>query len=192
MFRLLDEAVKEGKSFCAELEINLEQALEANDVFEKVSLFEGWEDRLLASDENRKNFKVYENTIRSLYEASKPEVLGQPIVRMVSVFQYLRGVLDSVIERQDIDSAVQRVGGLLDESLVVEMREVKTGFRIAQSGKTSDLSKIDFEKLKGEFKAASYKNIEITDLRSFLESKLEEMLNQNSEQGEGFVSSYRI
>ena len=179
LFRLLDEAVKEGKSFCAELEINLEQALEANDVFEKVSLFEGWADRLLASDENRKNFKVYENTIRSLYEASKPEVLGQPIVRMVSVFQYLRGVLDSVIERQDIDSAVQRVGGLLDESLVVEMREVKTGFRIAQSGKTWDLSKIDFEKLKGEFKAASYKNIEITDLRSFLESKLEEMLNQN-------------
>ena len=41
-----------------------------------------------------------------------------------------------------------------------------------------DLSKIDFEKLKGEFKAASYKNIEITDLRSFL-GKLEEMLNQN-------------
>ena len=40
-----------------------------------------------------------------------------------------------MIERQDIDSAVQRVGGLLDESLVVEMREVKTGFRIAQSGR---------------------------------------------------------
>ena len=42
-----------------------------------------------------------------------------------------------------------------------------------------DLSKIDFDKLKDEFKKATYKNIEINDLRSFLEEKLQQMLSQN-------------
>jgi len=42
------------------------------------------------------------------------------------------------------------------------------------------LSKIDFDKLKEEFKEKEYKNIEIADLRSFIESKLEMMLRDNS------------
>jgi type I restriction enzyme R subunit len=45
---------------------------------------------------------VYENTITSLYEACKPEILGQPVVRNVAVFQYLRGVVESIIEQQDV------------------------------------------------------------------------------------------
>jgi type I restriction enzyme R subunit len=53
-------------------------------------------------------------------------------------------------------------------------------FRITQSGKTWDLSKINFEKLKEEFRQAKYKNIEIADLRAFLQHKLELMLQQNA------------
>ena len=49
-------------------------------------------------------FAVYENTITSLYEACKPEILGSPVVRSVAVFQYLRGVVDSIIEQKDIDA----------------------------------------------------------------------------------------
>jgi hypothetical protein len=51
---------------------------------------------------------------------------------------------------------------------------------ITQSGKTWDLSKIDFEKLKEDFKTATYKNIEITDLRAFIQQKLDQMLQQNA------------
>ena len=47
-------------------------------------------------------------------------VLGSPIVRSVAVFQYLRGVLDAIIEQTDIDAVALRVGELLDESLVVD------------------------------------------------------------------------
>ena len=49
-----------------------------------------------------------------------------------------------------------------------------------RSGKTWDLSKIDFEKLKEDFKASSHKNIEIADLRAFIQKKLEQMLKQNA------------
>ena len=106
---------------------------------------------LLTKDEWRKGFAVYENTITGLYEACKPEILGKPTVRSVAVFQYLRGVLDAIIDQTDIDAVGVRVGELLDESLIVDRstvaHEPSSQFRIAQSAKDWDLSKIDFEKL---------------------------------------------
>ena len=182
LFRLLEEAIKEGKKYCSSKSVHIDKALENDDVFEKVGLFKEWADRLLHQDEWRKHFGVLENTITALYEANKPEILGQPIVRTVAVFQYLRGVIDSIIEQADIESAVRKIADLLDESLIVSDAKVKdaaTGFKINQSGKTWDLSKIDFDNLRDEFKKTEYKNIQITDLRAFLEKKVADMLSRN-------------
>jgi type I restriction enzyme R subunit len=185
LFRLLDEAIEQGSAFCTERGIALDEVLATYDVFSKVELFETWADALLAKDEWRKSFNVYENTITALYEASKPEVLGQPIVRKVAVFQYLRGVIDSIIEQQDIDSAVKQINELLDESVIVDdtnfrrVKEAKQGYKIEQKGQGWDLSKVNFDKLNEDFGAATYKNIEIADLRAFVEKKLDDMLNQN-------------
>ena len=67
-----------------------------------------------------------------------------------------------------------RIGELLDESVVVDeaeafkARQHSAEYQIIQKGKTWDLSKINFEKLQEEFKQATYKNIEIADLRAFI------------------------
>ena len=84
-------------------------------------------------------------------------------MRSVAVFQYLRGVLDSIIEQKDIDSVALRIGELLDESLAVNnadrIQQDAARFRITQSGKTWAMSTLNFEKLKEEFKHTTYKNI---------------------------------
>lgn len=185
LFVLLDEAVEQGRLFCRERGIDIDAALKMSDVFKQVSLFEKWADTLLFKDEWRQSFKVFENTITALYEACKPEIIGRPIVRNVTIFQYLRGVIDSIVQQQDIDSATQRINDLLDESVIVDdeqfnqAKESTTGYRIRQKGGSWDLSRIDFDKLKADFKQAVYKNIEIADLRAFLEKKLQEMLGRN-------------
>ena len=185
LYRLLDEAIAQGRDFCDAIGIHLDQALRSSDIFQKVGLFEDWANTLLYKDEYRKTFSVHENTIRGLYEASKPEILGQPVVRAVAVFQYLRGVVDSIIQQQDIESAVRRIGELLDESVVVDdagyaaVKEAGMGFRMQQQGQSWDLSTIDFDKLREEFKQTAYKNIKIADLRAFLEKKVKEMLSKN-------------
>lgn len=184
LFKLLDDAIAEGKSFCAGLGIDLAVLFQTKDVFKNVGKFEDYANKLLAKDEWRKGFAVYENTITGLYEACKPEILGSPSVRSVAVFQYLRGVLDAIIDQTDIDAVALRVGELLDESLVVDssgaFKDNKLEIRIKQSGKTWDLSKINFDKLKEDFKATPHRNIEIADLRAFIQKKLEQMLKQNS------------
>ncbi len=186
LFVLLADAIEQASSFCAERDIAVNDALASTDVFKQVGLFAGWADTLLSKDEWRQSFNVYENTITALYEACKPEILGNAIVRKVALFQYLRGVIDSVIQQQDIDTATRRINELLDESVIVDdekftgVKEGKGGWKITQKGKAWDLSKIDFEQLKQDFKQAQYKNVEIADLRAFLDKKLQDMLKQNS------------
>jgi len=87
-FRLLDDAIEQGLAFCHEKEVALREVLESADVFEKLGRFNVYANALLANDEWRKGFNVYENTISSLYEACKPEIMGrgkQSRVREVAV-----------------------------------------------------------------------------------------------------------
>ncbi|MBL1141587.1 MAG: type I restriction endonuclease subunit R [Proteobacteria bacterium] len=186
LFELLDKAINEGMSYAEECGIDLKEVMGNEDIFSKVSKFNEYADILLGRDEWRKTFNVYENTVSSLYEACKPEILGQAVVRDVAVFQYLRGVIDSVIQQADIDKVAVRVSELLDESIVVDddkksLRDPTKSpqYQIIKKGKNWDLSKIDFDKLKEDFKKATYKNIEISDLKVFVEKKIEQMLNVN-------------
>lgn len=186
LFDLLDGAITEGLAFCESNAVPLRAALAREDVFTKLGQFSDYADTLLASEELRKSFNVFENTITSLYEACKPEVLSMGKGRMVSAFQYLRGVMDAIVGQTDVQSAVQRLGELLDESVVVDNAETfkakqfEAEYQIVQRGRSWDLSKVNVEKLREEFKQAPHRNIAIADLRSFIEKKLAEMLAQNS------------
>jgi type I restriction enzyme R subunit len=185
LFRLLDEAIAQGLAFTAKHGLHLDEIAEKGDIFKQVAAFEDYADRLLLKDEHRKAFAVHENTITALYQACKPEVLGRPVVRSVAVFQYLRGVIDAHVQQADITDVAQKIGEMLDASLVVDKSRVKEPgaeetFAITKRGKVWDLSRIDFDKLKKEFRQADHRNIEIADLRAFLEKKLEDMLRQNA------------
>ncbi len=185
LFTLLDDAIEQARLFCQEREINLNAVLVQNDVFGNISLFNKYVDLLLSNDAWRKNFYVYENTVSSLYEACKPEAFEQPPRPLIPVIQYLRGVVDTCIHQADIDDVTKKIAELLDESVVVDNAEKfvhedhKASYEIIQKGKSWDLSKIDFDKLRKEFKQATYKNIEIADMRAFIEEKLRQMIEQN-------------
>lgn len=185
LFVLLHQAVDEGFAFCRTNGVDLETIILESDIFKNIERFKSFANTLLGNEEQRKAFSVYENTITALYEAAKPEIIGNKIVRSVAAFEYLRGVIDAIIEQQDVDKISRRISDLLDESVVVEdAKGFKTAaagpeFQIVQKGSTWDLSKTDFEKLKDEFKDKEYKNIEIADIRVFLEHKIDQMLNEN-------------
>ena len=185
LFTLLDDALNQGKAFCHTLNIDLGSVLASEEVLRNIEVFKEFADRLLERDDWKKEFFVYENTITALYEACKPEILSDGSRPLVFVFQYLRGIIDSIIQMKDIDSAKLRISDLLDQSIVTAKEELflkrpKPEYRITRKGKTWDLGKMDFERLKSEFRYKKYKNIEITDLRSFIEERLEKMIQQNT------------
>jgi len=185
LFTLLDDAVEQALAYCTAIGVGLRDVLATEDIFTKVGLFNEFANTLLSNDELRRTFYVYENTVSALYEACKPEVLGRNKVRVVAALAYLRGVTEALVEQQDIDKVAQRVAELLDESVVVnnaegfKAKEYEAQYQIIKRGRTWDLSRIDFDKLRQDFGAAVYKNIEIADLRGFIAHKLELMLAQN-------------
>ena len=184
LFDLLDDAILQGKNFCESLEINLDEVVKAGTAFEKIGVFSKFADTILKKDENWKQFKVFENTISSLYEACKPEILQGQFRPLVPVFQYLRGIIDSIIGEKNIEEVKQKINELLDQSVITAndekfAKQYITDFQIIKKGKLLDLSKIDFDKLKVEFKDREYKNIEIANLREFIEHKLKVMLEEN-------------
>ena len=186
LFTLLDDAIAQAVNFCHERDIHLQAIVDDGDTFKNIAKFEQFADTLLSKDEWRKSFYVYDNTVSSLYEACKPEILRQPHRPLIAVIQYLRGVIDAHIEKADIDDVNQKIAELLDESLVVDkaegftVREHKAEYQIVQKGKKWDLSKIDFDKLREDFAEVKHKNIEIAELRAFIEDKLRQMLEQKS------------
>ena len=187
---LLDDAIQQALAHCDASGIGLRTVLEKGEVFEKLGVFNQLADTLLASDEVRRTFYVYESTVSSLYEACKPEVLGLGKTRTVAALAYLRGIAQALVEQQDIDKVAARVSALLDESIVVnsneghKVKDFEAEYAVIKRGRTWDLSKIDFDKLRQDFGKAIYKNIEIADLRGFIARKLELMLAQNSTRGQ--------
>ena len=183
LFVLLDEAIAQGLAFCRSHDIELETLTQQNDIFQNLSQFDDYANILLSRDEWRKEFAVYENTITSLCEACKPEILSQPRP-LVAVFQYLRGVIESHLGNADIDAVTTKITDLLDEIVVSKSngfraKEYGAEYKILQQSHTWDLSQTDFEQLKTDFKQVKHKHIKIADLRSFLAQKINQMLQRN-------------
>ncbi|HPM29887.1 MAG TPA: type I restriction endonuclease subunit R [Chryseolinea sp.] len=193
LYVLLNDAIKECNEYCKNLSIDLQQIAESNQVFNKLSLFDEYADKLVSNDDYKKQFVVYDNTIDALYEACKPEILGKrKEFPLVAIIHYLREVMDGRVDRGNLDTAKRRISQLLDDSIVAQdetknqkdkaadfanVEEKKEYF--IKAWKQIDLSSLDVEKLREQYKTAPYKNIEISDLRAFISGKLQQMMERN-------------
>jgi type I restriction enzyme R subunit len=192
LFVLLLDAITECHQWCVTLGIELDKIAASSQVFSKLELFDEYADMLVANDEHKKQFAVYDNTIDALYEACKPEILGRrKEFPLAAIIHYLRDVLDGKAERGNLDSAKRRISQLLDESILTLDELTKGTDPNAKSTdegiipyhikpwKQIDLSKLNIEKLREEYKEAPHKNIEIADLRAFISDKLQQMMERN-------------
>ncbi len=186
LFKTLDDAVSIGMDYCKEKGVDLNLILSKDDVFKNIELFEDFANTLMTKDEWRREFNVYENTIDSLYEACKPEITQRGQRRpLVYVFQYLRGVIDGLVDKDSPDKIRKKIGELLDQSVITANEEEfangteQNRYTGIKQGVKWNLANINFEKLSEEFKQCKHKNIEIADLRAFIQKKLDDLINNN-------------
>ncbi len=192
LFVLLKDAISECVEYCQGFDVDLQRIVDSGIVFNKLALFDEYADTILASDERKKQFVVYDNMVDALYEACKPDILGRrkefPIA---AIIHYLREVIDGRADRADLESAKRRISQLLDDSIIAHEDANKSTQHhdasiVAENGayyikpwREIDLSKLDVDKLKEEYKCAPHKNIEIADLRAFISEKLKQMMERN-------------
>lgn len=194
LFVLLKDAISECETYCKGIRVDLNLIARSNLTFSKLSLFDEFADIIVGNDEQKKQFIVYDNTVDALYEACRPDINARRSeFPLAAIIHYLREVIDGRADRGNLDNAKRRISQLLDESIIAqdENNEQKEGTTDLQSAaekreyyikawKQIDLSKLDVDKLKEEYKQAPHKNIEIADLRAFITDKLQMMMDRNS------------
>lgn len=196
LYELLKNAINECVAWCESIGVDLSEIERSNTVFQNLSLFDDYADIILQTDQQKQQFKVYDNTIDALYDACKPEILKRKKeFAMKNVIHYLRDVIDGRADRTNLDTAKRRISELLDESIIAQeevkdkpeddKKEPDSNFSETKkyyitAWKAIDLSKLNIEKLRTQYKEAKHKNIEINDLRAFITDKLAAMMQNNT------------
>ncbi|MFR4684519.1 MAG: type I restriction enzyme endonuclease domain-containing protein [Anaerobutyricum hallii] len=89
----------------------------------------------------------------------------------------LKEIIDGKIRPEKIEAAQARINELLDQSVITAADARK--YTITEAGKEIDLSKLDIDELRSQFKKLKNKNLEIANLRKYIEEKLQKMLRRN-------------
>lgn len=182
MLELLDNTIDEAVKFSKDLGIFFDEIMETEDAFPKIELFEEYLNILLDKDENKEEFKIYSNLCRNIYDASKPEVfeIGWEN-KYLSPILYLDDMIKAAVRDENIENAKIELSRTLD--LSVKAKSVQEEDETDEYGikvmKTLKLSEIDTNDIRKKIEESPYKNIEIQELRSFIEDKLGKLLKDN-------------
>ncbi len=116
LFKLLDDAVEQALTYCSASDIALRDVLARGDLFSKLGLFNGFANTLLASDELRRTFYVYENTVKLAAKAllhrlqdESPKVLVQDWYKTDQTRLIVRSAVAEVLDRELPQESYDRV-----------------------------------------------------------------------------------
>lgn len=178
----LNETIEGTVAYCSEINVDLNLALGQLDTFKKLDIFESFANTILGNDEWKNEFKVYANTVEMLYESLRPDIFKMEWDNSLKeVILYLRGIIEGKIRPEKLEAARERIDELLDQS-VLAVKETAT-YSIVTKVKEIDLSKLNIDELRAQFKKIKYKNIEIANLREYIERKLVIMMKKNVTRG---------
>lgn len=176
----LDATIAEGDNLLREQGYLLDELIEEQDTEARLEKLREIYNALVLNKEVSNKFKVITNLMNNIYEASKPEIfdyhwtneLHAPLV-------YLNGLFTNSINDKKVEKARRMLSKILDSSVVSKDSEEEETDLIINGEKVINLSKIDFDNLKQEFRQVKYKEIQINDIKAYIEKLLEQMMNRN-------------
>lgn len=191
--KLLEDVIQETKGFCNQLTINLDAILQRNETFNQIDLFQQYTNILLDKDEYYEEFKIYVNLCKNIYEACKPEIFEFDWKNnYLSIIFYLGDMIKASVREENIESAKIAISRTLDLSVQSKYVKEDAGGNKYEvtTMKTLNLSEINTDDIRKTINDSPYKNIEIQELRSFIEDKLEKLLEDNKTRT-NFVERYK-
>ncbi len=177
---LLDSCIAEADAFLQTLCVSLDKVLSESTTFDKLEALRKAYNVIVANDEDKDKFRVITNTMINLYEASKPEIFERHWDNeKFAPLAYIHGLMHNKIDDEKIQRARNRMAAVLDSSVSSDSAEESQKEYAIHGTKVIDLSKINLDELRLEIKKATYKAIEIDDLKAFLEKALQDMISRN-------------
>jgi len=169
----LKQAIAEATAFCVERGIDPSK-IQSAEGFEKVKLVDDAVEAVLATDESKRRYLALAIGINKLYKAVLPDLRANEFSPRRALFVVIAEKILSLAPKPDISDVIGAIEGLLDESIEAEGYTVDSedDLRIV------DLSKVDFDRLKGIFNRGR-KNTVTESLLNAIESRLLQMVELN-------------
>ena len=172
----LNELIADVKTFLKDLDVDL-KAIQNADGFEKLNKLDDAVNAILVNDKTKRDYVTLANQVDRLFKAILPDKAANQFGQDRKAIVVIKDKIQSLTPPVDISSAMDAVGKLLDKSIVPD----KEGYVIEDGPPEErylDLSQIDFDALKRQFKRKR-KNIEAEKLRGTLNQKLIQMVRLN-------------
>lgn len=180
LIELLNATQDEALSFCDGLGIDIPEIANENDAFEQTRMINEAMNTILMNDKTKAQFKIYANLLKNVYDAARPEIFSYHWDRKnLKAIRYIATTIDNQIDNSIIDRVQNEVEAILDVSIASEQLKFSIKKNLTENGKVISLSDLDIENVVRKIQKSQYQNIDIAELRAFIEEKLRQMLERN-------------
>lgn len=180
LLELLDSTQNEAIKFCLEKGIDIAKIADEEDTFKRTKLNLSAMDTILSSDNDKAQFKIYSNLLKNVYDSARPEIFDYLWnSKNLKVIQYISKMISNQVDNSKVDRVQNEVEEILDESIESEQLKFSIQKDLRNQDKMIALSDLDVEKVIQKMRISPYLNIDIAELRAFIEEKLQQMLEQN-------------
>jgi len=177
--KLLEEfekAIQETISFCNERDINIENIINSEKL-QKIKLFDDAVDTILENEETQKKYLTLSNNVKKQYKAILPDPKADKFREIYKVFRIIADKIISLSSQVDVSKVKDKIEDLLDESITTKEYIIREDDALYGDYRV-DLSRIDFESIKGEF-IEKRKHIKVEKLKNLINRKLTAMVKLN-------------
>lgn len=140
--------------------------------FERIGAINEVKDAVNENDETRKRFEVLAREVFKKFKACLT-------IKAVNRYHDKQAAIDLVYKKLQEDRAQADIHQVLQELHAIIDQAVTPMANQVADGQLYDISKIDFELLRQEFKRLPHRNTMVQQLREALEKRVQQMLRQN-------------
>lgn len=174
LLNALKNSIKLTKKYLKESGFNLDELIKA-DGFKKIALIKDAEEAVYATEEVKKKFEILARDVQNKYKSC---LFMEGIDELLPECNAIKAIYNKIQDNKretDISHIILELHNVVDEAIKTE--------NISEDGlvpsRLFDISNIDFDRLKEEFKGSKRKNTVLHNMKEQIEQKLEKMIKQN-------------
>lgn len=171
----LSDVIKQTKKHLKSLNYDLNELVKSESGFKKIKLIDDAKEAIYSSIEGKKKFGILAREVISKYKSCLYHEDIDKYTPEKNAIEIIYKKIQEVKMVDDITDIIRELHLIVDDAISAkEMHEDSL-----QEYRKFDISNIDFDKLKEEFKKKPRKNTIVHDMQEQIEIRLEKMLKQN-------------
>lgn len=184
----LNDVIKQTKNHLKSLNYSLNELIKCENGFKKLKLINDAKEVIYSSKEAKKKFEILAREVIIKYKAC---LYHEDIDSYTTEKDAIDIIYKKIKETKvvdDITEVIKELHLIVDDAInAQEMKEDSI-----EEYKRFDISNIDFDKLKEEFKKSPRKNTTVHDMQEKIEMRLEKMLKQNPTRMDYYARYHQI